>query len=186
MGAERIQLHCDSRLVVSQANDGFEAKDQRMMSYLKDIGILKHQFKKVEILQISKGKNSNADSLATLASSMANPLSRIVSIELLPFTSVSPSDKALVLSIHSSTSWMDPLVTYLQNGILLEDKKEAEWVRCRSPRHCVSEEGKLYKRSYSRPYLLCMHPEVVHRALTQGYWWPNMQKQALDFSKRCD
>lgn len=48
VGAKRIQMHCDSLLVISQANGEFEAKDQRMMSYLKEVGILKHQFKKVK------------------------------------------------------------------------------------------------------------------------------------------
>lgn len=104
-----------------------------MMCYLKEIRILKYQFKKVEILQISRGNNSRTDSLATLASSMVDPLSRIISIELLPFSSVTPSDGDLILSIHPSASWMDPLVAYLQNEILPEDKKKAEWIRHRSP-----------------------------------------------------
>ena len=27
---------------------------------------------------------------------------------------------------------------------------------------------------------------LSHRALTQGYWWPKMQKDALDYAKKCD
>ena len=27
---------------------------------------------------------------------------------------------------------------------------------------------------------------MAHQALTQGYWWPNIQKQALDYSRKCD
>ena len=71
-----------------------------------------------------------------------------------------------------------------------------------------SEDQKLYKRSFSRPYLLCIHPEAVellleelhegicgshiegrssfHRALTQRYWWQNMQKEAQEYVKKCD
>ena len=100
----------------------------------------------MEISQISRGSNSHADSLATLASFVADSLSRIVSVELLPFSSVSPSDIALILNIHPSASWMDPLITYLQSGILHKDKKEANQIRHRSPQYWVSEEGKLYKR----------------------------------------
>ena len=154
-------MHFDSQLVVSQVNGEFEAKDQRMVSYLKKVGILKHQFKEVEISQISQASNSHANSLATLASSLANPLLRIVSVELFPFSNVSPSDIVLILSIHSSASWIDPLIPYLRSGILPEDKKEAVWIRYRSPMYWVSEEGKLYKRSYSGPYLLCVHLEAV-------------------------
>ena len=106
-------MYCDSWLVVSQITGKIEAKDQRMISYLKDVGILKYQFKKVEISHISRGSNSHVNSLATLASLVADPFPRVVSIELLPFSSLTPSDNGLVLSIHSSTSWMDPIVAYL-------------------------------------------------------------------------
>ena len=66
----------------------------------------------------------------------------------------------------------------------------------------------VYKQSYSGPYLLYIHPEAVeallevlheglcgshiegrslsHRALTQGYWWPSMQKSAQEYVKKCD
>ena len=42
-----MQVHCDSQLAVSQIFIDFEAKDQRMMNYFKDVRILKYQFKKV-------------------------------------------------------------------------------------------------------------------------------------------
>lgn len=84
-----------------------------MISYLKEVGILKHQFKEMEILQISKGSNNHVDSLATMASLVANPLPRIVSVELLPYSSVIPSDKDIVLSIHLPVSWIDPIIAYL-------------------------------------------------------------------------
>ena len=104
-----------------------------MISYLKKIGVLKCQFKEMEILQISRGGNSHTDSLATLAFSVTDPLSRIVSVELLPLSSVIPSGKNLILSIQPSVSWMDPIIAYLRNGTLPEDRKEAKRIRCRSP-----------------------------------------------------
>ena len=66
----------------------------------------------------------------------------------------------------------------------------------------------MYKHFFSGLYLLCIHPEVVelllkdlhegiyeshtggkflsHRVLTQGYWWPNMQREAQEYVKKCD
>ena len=149
IGANMIQLHCDSWLVVSQVMGEFEAKDHRMISYLKEVGVLRHQFKRVKFSHISSGSNSHADSLATLASSMADPFLRIVFVELLPFSSLTPSNGGLVLSIHPSASWMDPIVAYPRDGILLEDKKASKQIRRSSPRYWVSKKGKLYKRSYS-------------------------------------
>ena len=84
-----------------------------MISYLKEVEILKHQLKKVEISHISRVGNSHADFLATLTFSIKDLLPRIVTVELLPFSSLTPFDKGLVLSMHSPTSWMDPIVAYL-------------------------------------------------------------------------
>lgn len=75
-----------------------------MISYLKDIEILKYQFKKVEISHISRGSNSHVDFVATLASLEVDPLPRVVSVELLPFSSLTPSNNGLVPSIHPSAS----------------------------------------------------------------------------------
>ena len=95
---------------------------------------------------------------------------------------------------------MDSIVLFLKEDILPEDKSEADKVRRKALRFWLSENQKLYKRSFSGPYLLCIHPEAVelileelnegicgshrggkflsHRTLTQGYWWPNIQREA--------
>ena len=86
---------------------------------------------------------------------------------------------------------MDPLVLFLKEGTLPDGKGKADKLRRKAPRFWLSEEKKLYKRSFSRPYLLCVHPKVVeplleelhegicgshtggrslsHKVLTQGY-----------------
>ena len=110
--------------------------------------------------------------------------------------------------IKLGPSWMDSISLFLEKDILPEEKVEAKKVRRKAPRFWLSEDRKLYKRSFSGPYLLCVHPEaseslleelhkgvygshtrgrsLSHRALTQGYWWPNMQKEAQEYVKKCD
>ena len=88
---------------------------------------------------------------------------------------------------------------FLKKDILPEGKSEADKVRRKALRFCLSKDQKLYKRSFSRPYLLCIHPEALellleelhegicgshtggrflsHKTLTQGYWLLNMQKE---------
>ena len=95
---------------------------------------------------------------------------------------------------------MDPLVLFLKDDILPEEKTEADKIQRKASRFWLSEDQKLYTRSFSRPYLLCVHLEALelileelhegicgshtggrslsHRAITQGYWRPNMQKEA--------
>ena len=55
---------------------------------------------------------------------------------------------------------MDPIVLFLKEDILPKDKSEAEKVRRKAPQFWLSEDQKLYKCSFSRPYLLCIHLEA--------------------------
>jgi len=57
-------------------------------------------------------------------------------------------------------SWMDPIMLFLKKDILPEDKSEVDKLRRKAPRFWLSEDQKLYKRSFSRLYLLCIHLEV--------------------------
>ena len=103
---------------------------------------------------------------------------------------------------------MDPLVLFLKEGTLPDMRGEAIKVRRKAPHFWLSNEQKLYRRSFFGPYLLCVHPETVeplleelhegicgsntrgrslsHRALTQEYWWPSIQKKVQEYMKKCD
>ena len=56
-------------------------------------------------------------------------------------------------------------MSFLKQGSLPEDKGEAEKVCRAAPRYWLSKEQKLYKRSYSGPYLLCVHPLKIEEPL---------------------
>ena len=56
---------------------------------------------------------------------------------------------------------MDHLVLFLKKGILPDEKGEADKVWRKAPHFWLSEEQKLYKCSFSGPYLLCVHLEAV-------------------------
>ena len=62
---------------------------------------------------------------------------------------------------------MDPLVTFLKQGLLPKDKGEAEKVHRKAPHYGLSEEQKLYKCSHTGPYLLCVHPKAVEPLLEE-------------------
>ena len=103
---------------------------------------------------------------------------------------------------------MDSIVLFLKEGTLPKEKGEPDKVQRKAPRFWLSEEQKLYTHSFFGPYLLYVHPEAVeplleelhericgshiggrslsHRALTQGYWWLSMQKEAHKYVKKCD
>ena len=62
---------------------------------------------------------------------------------------------------------MNSIVLYLREDILLEDKSEAEKIRRKASRFWLFEDQKLYKRFFSGPYLLCVHPEGTELLLEE-------------------
>jgi len=62
--------------------------------------------------------------------------------------------------IRVGPSWMDFIVLFLKEDILPESKSEADKVRRKAPRVWLSDDQKLYKRSFSGLYLLCIHPKT--------------------------
>ena len=203
-----VRLYSDSRLVVGQVNGNFETQDERMQGYLAKVQNARAQFKGFILKQIPRGQNSHADSLAMLATLLELSLPWVVIIEKMDISSLTRAPLVGVCNLHVGSSWIDPIVNFLKQKLLLEDKCEAEKVRRNALCYWLSEEKKLYKRFYSGPYLLCVHLEAMeplledlheniyrshtgggslaHRALTQGYWWLSMQKTFQDYVKKCD
>ncbi|XP_030922989.1 uncharacterized protein LOC115949858 [Quercus lobata] len=208
MGGKAVEMFSDSRLVVGQVKGELEARDARMQEYLSRVKRLRPGFDFFSLSHVPRSGNTHADSLATLATSSAGDLPRIILVEHLDRANEVVKGMVHVHEVRVGPSWMDPIMRFLKDDILLEEKSEAEKIRRKTPRFWLSEDHKLYTRSYSEPYLLCVHPEVLellleelhegicgshiggsslsHRAITQGYWWPRMQKEALEYVKKCD
>ena len=62
---------------------------------------------------------------------------------------------------------MDSISLFLEKDILLEEKFEAEKVQRKAPWFWLSKDRKLYKLSFSGPYLLCVHPEASESLLKE-------------------
>ena len=208
MGGKSATIFSDSRLVVDQVKGELEVRDERMQGYLAQIRHLQLKFESFSLQHIPRSGNTNADSLATLATFSVQNLPHVILIEDLCKPSGIRGNMICVHHVRIGPSWMDPIIQFLSKDILPEDKSEVEKIRRKAPRFWLSEDQKLYKRFFSRPYLLCIHPKVSelllkelhegicgshtggrpisHRAITQGYWWPNMQKEELEYTKKCD
>ena len=62
---------------------------------------------------------------------------------------------------------MDSIVLFLKENVLPENKLEADKVQRKAPQFWLSEDQKLYKHSFSGPYLLCIHPEAAELLLEE-------------------
>ena len=74
-------MFSDSRLVVGQVKGELEARDERMQGYLAQIKHLQLKFELFNLQHIPRIGNTHADSLATLVTSSAQNLPRVILIE---------------------------------------------------------------------------------------------------------
>ena len=112
-----------------------------------------------------------------------------------------------VQQVESKGNWMTPILSYLKDGRLPEEKDEAKKLRVRSAGYVLMDEV-LYKRGFSQPYFRCLalneanyvlrevhegacgnHSRarsLVHKVIRAGYYWPNMQADAKAYVKVCN
>ena len=69
LGGKIVEVFSDSRLVVGQFKGELEARDHRMQGYLGKARQLQSGFESFCIQQVSRSKNTHADSLETIATS---------------------------------------------------------------------------------------------------------------------
>ena len=138
-----------------------------MQGYLTQIRHLQLKFESFSLQHIPRSGNTHADSLASVATSLAQNLPRVILIEDLCKPSGIRGNMICVHHVKIGPSWMDHIIQFLSKEVLLEDKSKAKKVRRKAPRFWLSEDQKLYKRSFSGPYLLCIHPEASELLLKE-------------------
>ena len=189
-------MHCDSQVVTSQINGGYECKNERMKRYLEEV---KNQIGNLEVrfVQIPKGENECADRLAKAAL----PEFTLVPKQVLSFVQISSfiDDEVNVQEVNSESNWTTSLISYLKTGILPDGNDAARKLNVQASRFVLIK-NILYKRGFSRLYLRCLcHKEadyvmrevhegicrnhlgarsLVHKLVRARYYCPTMLKDA--------
>ncbi|KAL5538900.1 hypothetical protein UlMin_046252 [Ulmus minor] len=183
VSARHLLIYSDSQLIVNQVNSEYQAKGEKMASYLEKAKELLGQFDTVTITQIPRNENTNADALARLATGLEDSLLKTVPLEILDEPSIDKHQQ--VDAISDKPTWMDPIIAYLRDGTLPQDKFEARRLRYRSARYFLDKD-KLRKRSFSSPSLTCLNEDQAKYVLQEGYYWPTIQADSLAFVQKCD
>ena len=92
---------------------------------------------------MARGQNRHADSLATLVSSLAEEVPRLIKVELVAEPSIN-ARVSVSLITTAEPCWMDPIIDFLAEDRVAANEKEAEKVRREIARHWLSAERKLY------------------------------------------
>ena len=128
MGGKAVEMFSDSKLVVGQVKGKLETKYVRMQAYLNQVKHLQSGFESFNILHIPRNGNTHANSLAMLATSLAQSLPQVILVEDLYKPMEGKRKMVHVHQVRVGPSWMDPIVLFLKNDILPKEKSEADKV----------------------------------------------------------
>ncbi|GJT05099.1 reverse transcriptase domain-containing protein [Tanacetum coccineum] len=205
MGVRNVQVSVDSKLVANQVLGTYIAKEDNMIKYLEKTKSLVGGFDSFSISQVPRSKNKKADALSKIASTSFAHLSKQVLVEILKEKSIQEKEVAAVVEEEGPT-WMTPILEYLKDGTLPDDRKKASKLRIKARQYELWE-GILYRRSFLKPWLRCVGPlqadyvireihegscsmhagprSVVAKAMRSGYYWPTMHRDARDMIRKC-
>ncbi|KAL0854257.1 hypothetical protein Bca101_059409 [Brassica carinata] len=208
MGKENIQVFSDSQLIINQVQGEYQAKDDSMIRYLAVGQRLLKKFRNSKLTQIPREQNSQADALANLGSALETKNQMSISLLVLQWIdTLEKSPSEAISAVEEGETLMTPIIRYLENDILPDDRNESRRIKKKAARYCFSQ-GVLYRRFFSEPYLRCITPREATRILVElhegdcgshssgrslvlranraGNYWPTMAEDANRQAKYCD
>ena len=69
-----------------------------------------------------------------------------------------------IQQVKGEENWMTPIVIYLKDGRLLEDRDKAKKLRIKATKYVLIDEV-LYKNGFFQPYLRCLAPDESNYVL---------------------
>ena len=106
-----------------------------MKAYLQAVKKIMNKFCMTKVVQMGRAQNRHADSLTTLALSKTEEVPRLIKVELIMEPSISVANNVSTTEVDvamiSATKpcWMDPIIDFLAEDRVLNDKKEANKIR---------------------------------------------------------
>ena len=123
---ESLDIYSDSQLVVCQIKDEYQAREEKMAAYLRKTRELLRSFSSYTISQIPRSQNVEADALAQLTSAKDVDQLKIIQVETLDSLSIQTVNEPQTANcVMTRDSWMTPIIQYLKDGVLPEDKRKA-------------------------------------------------------------
>ncbi|GJR22846.1 hypothetical protein Tco_0971373 [Tanacetum coccineum] len=151
------------------------AKEYNMIKYLEKTKSLVGGFDSFSIIQVPRSKNKKADALSKIPPTSFAHLSKQVLVKILKEKSIQEKEVTAVVDEEGPT-WMTPILEYLKDETLPDDRKKASKLRIKARQYELWE-GILYRRSFLKPWL--RHPQQPLTLITAP--WP-VYKWGIDIA----
>lgn len=234
MGIRHLICRGDTDLVVQQVMKTFDTKDSKMVAYCAAVRDLKGKFDGLELHDIKRSDNMAAacepvpdETFLEILHKPSVKLRDIATHTATSDESEPPTTTQAVAGNQETTElmqeatkddepvervftvipdWTQPLLAYLVNGDLPEEKKEARRIVCKSKAYTVIK-GELYKRSLTGIYQCCVSEEgqwlleeihagacgyhaapwtIVGKAFCHRFFWPHAMRNKEKIVRTCD
>jgi len=159
-----LRCQTDSQLVSGQMNGEYQAREPLLQKYHNMTKELALQFEDISIVHVPRGDNARADILSKLASTRKTGQHRMLIQEVLSIPSL---DRDYVFDVWvGRKGWMTPILNFLMNDMLPDDRTEARRIRRQAASYTVVG-GELFRRGFSSLLLKCLDQEQVDYVLSE-------------------
>lgn len=150
---EDLVVYSDSKLVVNQVIREYEACDDQMNKYVSSVKELIKGFSRLKMEQVGRDCNAHADALAGLVAACDYGNGRTITIGNIDWPTIEEAPVEKVMVSMYGPSWMDDVVAYLKDDVLLTDKREVRKIILKSSRFVLGKDNSLCLQSWSGPML---------------------------------
>ena len=172
-----------------------------MKKYLGKVKQCIKGFTIAQFQQILREENAEVNTLAKIAS-MDEIVGDQVKVQYIPSIDIPNLNQ-----IDGVINWTSPILSYLKDEVLPEDREEVRKLRARAAKFVLKDEV-LYKRGFFWPCLSCLNPDesfyvlrdiyeracgnhsqaksLIYKIVHVGYYQPSMQADVKAYVKACD
>lgn len=162
-------------------------------------------FEELNLVHVPREQNARADLLSKLASTKKPGNNKSVIQETLNRPSI--ENKEVFFLREECDSWMGPIISYLEHGTVLSDRDATKKLIKEAARYTIIA-GRLYRRGFTTPLLLCLAEgqvdyvlqeihegicgthiggrAIASKVLRAGYYWPTLRADSARFVQKCD
>ena len=132
--SESVDVQGDSQLIIVQVNGTCEVKEERMKKYLNKVKWLVKKFKEASFIQVPREENIEANALEKVAST-EKTMDEYDKVQYKPSI-----DLSKVQQIEGEENRMTPIVVYLKDERLPEDRYDAKRLRIKAAKYVLIDE----------------------------------------------